>query len=154
METVAHSWSESSFLEYLKNQKTAAVIFTIDVNAKRFAEWKNGVLNVDPKTLIVPLGKRSRRVRFQERTLGGMGIDRVAAVEGACDWALSEGLEDRPFIVVMVGTATVVDVVSSRREHLGGYIIPGPRICWKVYTGRRKKCRCSLPKSGLGTSSL
>lgn len=51
----------------------------------------------------------------------GLGVDRLAAAAGA--WSL---YPDSQLIVVDIGTATTVDLVSDDAVFRGGYIVPGP----------------------------
>jgi type III pantothenate kinase len=51
-----------------------------------------------------------------------LGVDRWLALIGA--W----NLHRRACCIVDVGTATTVDVVDDSGQHLGGFIVPGPRL--------------------------
>jgi type III pantothenate kinase len=53
---------------------------------------------------------------------GLLGVDRWMALLGA--WHLLHG----PCCIVDVGTAATVDVLDATGTHLGGFIVPGPRL--------------------------
>ena len=53
---------------------------------------------------------------------GLLGVDRWLAVIGA--WRRVRGA----CVVADIGTAATVDVVAADGRHLGGYIVPGPRL--------------------------
>lgn len=79
---------------------------------------------------VVVVGKRPLRRRGDGYLLKDLGIDRLAAIEG---WLASLSDNDRRHqdhygIVVAAGTATTVDAVTVRGQHLGGLILPGLKL--------------------------
>ena len=51
-----------------------------------------------------------------------IGVDRWLAMVGAC--AIAEG----PLCVADVGSALTIDLIDATKTHIGGYILPGPRM--------------------------
>ena len=76
-------------------------------------------------------GRRIERVTTQRAAAGVvngyadpglLGVDRWLAVIGA--WRRVRGA----CVVADIGTAATIDVVAADGRHLGGYIVPGPRL--------------------------
>lgn len=69
---------------------------------------------------VVFLPKRRLRSHGNRYALSALGIDRLAAIEGA----LAHG--DKTWkIVLAAGTATTIDVIRGDGWHAGGWILPG-----------------------------
>jgi type III pantothenate kinase len=74
---------------------------------------------IDP--LILQAGtKTGLKIRYRNPL--EVGADRIANAIGA-----SVAFPDRHAIVVDLGTATTIDVISAGHEFLGGVILPGPK---------------------------
>ena len=82
-----------------------------------------------------------------------LGVDRWLAVLAAFN------LKKNNVVVVDVGSALTVDLVSKEGCHLGGYIIPGDRLMWTALLKDTGKVRFNINelkpslKFGLDTSS-
>lgn len=61
-----------------------------------------------------------------------LGADRWVAIIGAKQRARQLGLESKPLVVVMVGTAVTVEAIDPTGRFLGGFIIPGHGIMLKA----------------------
>ncbi len=58
-----------------------------------------------------------------------LGADRWVAMIGAWHRARTDGVgENRPLVIVMVGTAVTVEAVDQHGKFLGGFILPGHGI--------------------------
>ncbi len=69
-------------------------------------------------------------LKVRARPASGVGTDRLANAVAAC-------LVCRlPCVVIDFGTATTYDVVSAKREYLGGVITPGLRSSVEMLAGR------------------
>lgn len=76
-----------------------------------------------------------------------VGADRLAQASGA--WARAKG----PCVVVSMGTAITIDVVSARGEFLGGSIAPGLRLMARAlhdHTARLPEVEPARRRSSLG----
>ncbi len=60
------------------------------------------------------------------RAVSQLGPDRIAAMVGAVSEA---GV---PVCVIDMGTATTIDVINDKKEHIGGIILPGVRTGFKA----------------------
>lgn len=74
------------------------------------------------KVRIARVGRRKLGVRCGYRDPKRLGVDRWVSVLAA------RALSAAGALVVDVGTTVTVDGVTSQGEHLGGLIIPGPRL--------------------------
>lgn len=82
-----------------------------------------------PRPLI--LGENLRApIRNRYRVPSQVGQDRLVNAVAACH------LYGAPAIVVDFGTAVTIDLVSARREYLGGLIVPGMEIALAALTAR------------------
>lgn len=70
---------------------------------------------------VQPVDKRPVRVHGDAYPLTDLGIDRLCAMEG---FVHQQGSAAHG-VVLSAGTATTIDVLSKRGQHLGGYILPG-----------------------------
>lgn len=67
-------------------------------------------------------------VRCAYRDPSRLGIDRWVAVIAAHHAAAARPDKPRPSCVINAGTAMTFDAVDARGRHLGGLILPGPRL--------------------------
>jgi type III pantothenate kinase len=67
-----------------------------------------------------------------------LGVDRWLAIVGA---ATTYG---KPLVVWDLGTATTLDAVDASGQHLGGWILPGPRT---MLDGLRQDAKLDTPES-------
>jgi len=67
-------------------------------------------------------------VRCAYRDPSRLGVDRWVAVVAAHHAALARPDGPRPVGVINAGTAMTFDAVDARGRHLGGLILPGPRL--------------------------
>lgn len=65
---------------------------------------------------------------------GRLGTDRFVALVGA-RWHLRQRGEQRPALVVMIGTAVTVDAMDEHGRFLGGLILPGHGIMLRALEG-------------------
>lgn len=81
-----------------------------------------------------------------------IGADRIAGAIGAMDLHPEKNL-----IVIDMGTATTIDVVTSSREYLGGAIMSGLKISVEALANGTAKLpivEISKPEHSLGTSTI
>ena len=71
------------------------------------------------------LENRDLHIVTAVRNPNSVGIDRLASATAANRLRTST----RPAIVVDMGSATTIDVVSNEGRFMGGMIAPGPRLC-------------------------
>jgi type III pantothenate kinase len=67
-------------------------------------------------------------VRCAYRDPSRLGVDRWVSVIAAHRAAAAQRDGPRPACVISAGTALTFDAVDTRGQHLGGLILPGPRI--------------------------
>jgi type III pantothenate kinase len=67
-------------------------------------------------------------VRCAYRDPARLGVDRWVSVIAAYKAAAARQAGPRPACVINAGTALTFDAVDARGQHLGGLILPGPRI--------------------------
>ncbi len=79
-----------------------------------------------------------------------LGSDLVVdAVAGICEYSV-------PLIIIDMGTATTLSVVNSKKEYLGGMIVPGVAISHDALIGRTsllKKIAFEKPKKVIGSNT-
>jgi len=95
------------------------------------------------KDLIVPLKNLYRNPKE-------LGQDRLVGAYAACN------LYQAPLIVINSGTAITFDVVSKKKEYLGGLIFPGMKICLEALrekTALLPRMELQLPKNLIGTDT-
>ena len=81
-----------------------------------------------------------------------IGADRIAAAIGAVSLHPETDL-----IVIDMGTATTIDVVTKDKEYLGGAIIPGLRISVEALANETAKLpmvEITKPEHSLGTNTI
>lgn len=81
-----------------------------------------------------------------------IGADRIAAAIGAVSLH-----PEKDLIVIDMGTATTVDVVTSNKEYLGGAILPGLRISVEALangTAKLPMVEIAKPEHSLGTNTI
>lgn len=81
-----------------------------------------------------------------------IGADRIAAAIGAVSLHPETDL-----IVIDMGTATTIDVVTKDKEYLGGTIIPGLRISVEALANETAKLpmvEITKPEHSLGTNTI
>lgn len=93
---------------------------------------------VRPRLLVVGEDVRAPVIN-RYRVPGQVGQDRLVNAAAAC--FLYRG----PAIVVDFGTAVTIDLVTRRREYLGGFIVPGLEIALEALAART----ALLPKIAL-----
>ncbi len=84
-----------------------------------------------------------------------IGADRIAGAIGAVHAASSEG--GRNLIVVDMGTATTVDVITKNNEYLGGAILPGASMSVHALsegTAQLPSVEVVQPKNVCGSSTI
>jgi type III pantothenate kinase len=77
---------------------------------------------------IVRTARETLGVRCAYRDPSRLGVDRWVAVIAAHRAAAARRDGPRPACVINAGTALTFDAVDVRGRHLGGLILPGPRI--------------------------
>ena len=90
-------------------------------------------------------------IRNRYRIPSQVGQDRLVNAVGA--YTLYGG----PAIVVDFGTAITIDLVSGRREYLGGLIVPGMEIALETLSARAAllpRIRLERPKEFLGRDTV
>lgn len=90
-----------------------------------------------------------------------IGADRIAGAIGAVHAAgmadKNGGQEGRNLIVVDMGTATTVDVITKKREYLGGAILPGASMSVRALsegTAQLPSVEVVQPKNVCGSSTI
>ena len=82
---------------------------------------------------------------------GQLGADLVAdAVAGLNEYPV-------PFIVIDMGTATTVSVVNSKKQYIGGMILPGVRVSLDALTARASQLSgisIDAPKHVIGKNTV
>ena len=82
---------------------------------------------------------------------GQLGADLVAdAVAGLNEYPV-------PFIVIDMGTATTVSVVNSKKQYIGGMILPGVRVSLDALTARASQLSgisIDAPKQVIGKNTV
>ncbi|RME67831.1 MAG: type III pantothenate kinase [Verrucomicrobia bacterium] len=81
-----------------------------------------------------------------------VGADRIANAI-----AVTHLHPERDVLIVDCGTATTVDVVTARREYLGGAIMPGPTIWVDALAGKTARLpavEITRPEAALGRSTV
>ena len=81
-----------------------------------------------------------------------IGADRIAAAIGAMDLHPGKNL-----IVIDMGTATTIDVVTADKEYLGGAIMPGMKISVEALASGTAKLpivEIAKPERSCGTSTI
>ncbi|MEM7355546.1 MAG: type III pantothenate kinase [Acidobacteriota bacterium] len=100
--------------------------------------------------LLQPGVKTGLKIKYRDPR--EVGADRIAA-----SIAASQRFPDRNLIVVDFGTATTVEVISARREYLGGAILPGLRLSMEVLgakTARLPTVEIVEPAMAAGRSTV
>jgi type III pantothenate kinase len=104
---------------------------------------------VDP--FILQAGARTG-LKILYRNPAEVGPDRIATAIAAVDLYPDENL-----IVTDFGTATTINVISARREYLGGVIVPGLRIAMEALernTARLPTVEIVPPQDIVGRSTI
>jgi len=83
-------------------------------------------LGVEPE--YVATAAETLGVRCAYRDPSRLGVDRWVAVVAAHHAAAARPDGPRPAVVINAGTAMTFDAVDARGRHLGGLILPGPRL--------------------------
>ena len=86
-----------------------------------------------------------------------IGADRIAGAIGAVHAASSEDGGARNLIVVDMGTATTVDVITKNNEYLGGAILPGASMSVHALsegTAQLPSVEVVQPKNVCGSSTI
>lgn len=83
-------------------------------------------------------------VKNSYKPLAQLGIDRWAAVLGAKQYLLANGLEGSAAIIIDAGTAVTVDVVTSDLMFQGGAILPGLNMMHDALVGATQGIDSSL----------
>ena len=81
-----------------------------------------------------------------------IGADRIAGAIGAMDLHPEQNL-----VVIDMGTATTIDVVTAEREYLGGAILPGMKISVEALANGTAKLpivEIARPEHSLGSSTI
>lgn len=98
---------------------------------------------------FVDSGAELGGMRNAYRVPGQLGVDRWVAMFGA------HRLQRGHCCVLDVGTAATVDAVAQDGTHLGGYIVPGPRLMVSsLHTGTRELAGRSRAKFDAEESGL
>lgn len=93
--------------------------------------------------------KTGLKINYQP--LEKLGTDRIAAAAGAISL-----VQDKNLIVVDMGTATTVDVITSEKEFCGGAILPGINLMLKSLgsgTAQLPEVQMTRPENLPGTST-
>lgn len=101
---------------------------------------------VRPRPLVVGEDVRAPVIN-RYRVPSQVGQDRLVNAAAACF------LYGGPAIVVDFGTAVTIDLVTRRREYLGGFIVPGLEIALEALAARTAllpQIRLTPPKEFLG----
>ena len=104
---------------------------------------------------IIPLAlepgvKTGLQIKYANPT--EVGADRIAGALGA-----SEAYPGQNIIIVDLGTATTIDVLTKNKEYLGGVITPGMSISMQSleqHTAKLPKVEILKPKSICGKSTV
>ena len=91
-----------------------------DNKTKTIVEWAQ--LNWNIKPIEATVRRNCGGVEIQYADVSRLGVDRWLAMLAAFD--KSNG----PCLIVDVGTAFTLDLISEEGLHLGGYILPGLRL--------------------------
>src|SRR5690606_7661501 len=87
-------------------------------------------------------------VRCAYRDPVRLGVDRWVSVIAAHRAALARPDGPRPACVISAGTALTFDAVDRRGRHLGGLILPGPRMAADMLAKQTHGIGETLPASG------
>lgn len=105
--------------------------------------------NAEP-FLLQPGVKTGLKIKYRNPL--EVGADRIAnAIAVANLWP------DANAVVVDCGTATTVDVITAKREYLGGVIMPGPTIWVDALAGKTARLpsvEIMRPEAALGRSTV
>jgi len=80
-----------------------------------------------------------------------VGADRIANAIAAV-----HAFPNRNMIIVDMGTATTLCVITDKRDYLGGTILPGMRLCMeslKTHTAKLMEVDIEIPQSYIGRST-
>ncbi|MEI6969894.1 MAG: type III pantothenate kinase [bacterium] len=137
-------------LERLVGRRSTTAAVFCSVVPRVNAPWLRELRRLVGKNVITVSHRVNLGLKLRYPRPGTIGADRLA---DACGAAWHHGV---PAIVVDVGTATTLDVVSGDREFLGGVIAPGPAIigeCLAEKTALLPRIRAGGTCGGIGKST-
>jgi len=134
----------------LVGRRTAAAAVFCSVVPRVDKRWLRELARFIGRNVVVVSHRTRLGLKLKYPRPQTIGADRLA---DACGAAWYHGV---PAIVVDIGTATTFDVVSGKREFLGGIIAPGPvimRDCLAARTALLPKLRGNRTCRGIGRST-
>lgn len=119
------NWTRDDFIQHILSPGPRVErVFIANVSGKRMGELAQASLaqawQVEPRFVHSPAQQAGIRNAYPEPAR--LGVDRWLAMLGG------RALEPRPLCVVSVGTAMTIDGLDATGRHLGGVIVPGPRL--------------------------
>src|SRR5690606_23289335 len=87
-------------------------------------------------------------VRCAYRDPSRLGVDRWVTVIAAHRAAAARKDGPRPACVINAGTALTFDAVDVRGRHLGGLILPGPRLAAEALASGTERIGLTEPAAG------
>jgi type III pantothenate kinase len=114
-------WDEAALRNWLKNVSAAAPYWIASVNRPTAARLAESIRSIDPAASPRILSHNDLPIAVALKEPDKIGIDRLAAA------AAANRLRDSAHasVVIHVGTAIVVDLVSAEGQFCGGAILPG-----------------------------
>ncbi len=94
--------------------------------------------NQQAKEIALTFGKPLLQIKSSKQLLGvsnayeeahKLGADRFVAMIGAYHLSNNQQKTKKACIIVDAGTATTIDAVNAKGDHLGGLILPGNELC-------------------------
>lgn len=149
-------WELASLRQWMKNVAAATQWWIASVNRPAAARLVESIRSIDSATLPRMLSHNDLPIAVAVKEPDKIGIDRVAAA------AAANRVRDpaRAAIVIHVGTAIVVDLVSGDGRFCGGAILPGIAMSARAldeFTDllpRSAVQELGEPPPALGTSTL
>lgn len=119
-----HGALENLFSQLATQQKVITNVYCVSVLSaplnQQIIDVSNATFAITPQFARV-LDSEALGIQCGYEQPERLGIDRWLGVV-----AVADGVND--YCVVDSGTALTIDLVSSKNEHLGGYIVPGLRV--------------------------
>lgn len=123
-----------------------------DPIAARLAELTMRRFGFGPE--LVETSREALGVRCGYRDPQRLGVDRWVALLAAFQLARALEPAPRPLCVINAGTAMTLDAVDAAGQHLGGLILPGPRIAADALHRNTRRIGATdmadAPPAGLG----